>query len=146
MNKHHIRRLRIAVTALYDAAKIKTLVEKFDMSRYGYMASYDSKGTDLLGCGTPACVLGHVGARRDLQSFLQLTTHGHVKYVRELAYSPREADYSDERLCKYYGITSAEAADLFGSNGCNDAKTPRAAAWFIEKFCRRKERKLERIY
>ena len=43
-------------------------------------------------------------------------------------------DFADETVVDYFGINEYEANNLFGPQGCGDAKTPKRAARFIEKF------------
>ena len=84
-------------------------------------------------CGTPACVLGHYGSRRDLQRLLK--RHGDsLVYVKTGA----GADYYDITVHEHFGISSSEALELFSSQGCGRAKTPLQASKYIEKFVKSK--------
>ena len=147
--KKTITRLRIMAFALREAAKVKSLTRWFSMKRYGY-AKGDEVNDEKVSCGTPACALGHFAARRDLQSFLRLDKKtGELTYVRKELPSRRArimrwlgADYADRRVERYFGLTSSEAVRIFSPQGCNHAKTPLAAADYIEQFCKQKEKEL----
>lgn len=101
-------------------------------------------------CGTPACALGHYAARRDLQQMFQLPTREALDFNRDRgplqvylgscsiivgawgATSPSGALFVHAQ--HHFGITAAQAEDLFSSRGCGNARTPIEAAKYIERF------------
>lgn len=92
-------------------------------------------------CGTPACALGHYAARTDLQHFLKI--RGFT--VRYLSGGNLDAYYlnsgGDRKLQNHFGLSGDEVIELFDSDGCGDAKTPKAAAKYIEDFVKGEEKK-----
>lgn len=102
--------------------------KNFTMDYYGHYVEGSIKNT----CGTPACALGHYAARRDLQKTMRLSIDGEVcnakgKYI--------DAVHTASKL---FGITEGEGWELFDSDGCGNAHTPKAAARYIERFVARK--------
>ena len=77
-------------------------------------------------CGTPGCALGHYAARRDLQDAFNLDHAGYLTSISDE--SPFETEL------KHFGISEEQEDELFGAWGCADAKTPLAAAEYIERF------------
>lgn len=100
-------------------------------------------------CGTPACALGHFGARTDLQSLLKIRTRvvdgekiAGLEYSRGLSEDQDKlVSYLDKRVQKYFGIDEGEADRLFGPDGCGNAKSVNAAANFIERFVQKNRNK-----
>ena len=94
-------------------------------------------------CGAPACALGHYALRTDLQSDFVLDADGIVKTnlpfttpdgIPIIAPNPRNLrGAADRRVCEHFDISLREASALFGTGGCNNAKTPGQAASFIRK-------------
>ena len=84
-------------------------------------------------CGTPACVLGHYAARRDLQDDLQLY-RGHL-YP---AFGQTRGDLGDT-IRGHFGIVSEELTILFGSRGCGSAYNNRTRAIaYLKEFIEKK--------
>lgn len=88
-------------------------------------------------CGTPACVIGNYAARNDLQDFLRLATADErtqsgssMRYVS----SGNPADYDSPAVLQHFGLTPAQAEELFGANGCGYAETAEEAIAYIERF------------
>lgn len=71
-------------------------------------------------CGTPACVWGHYNNA----------------HPRAFA---RDAGVMVPAM-QHFGVTYDEAAELFGSRGCGNAKTGPEAAAYIRAFVKRKEK------
>lgn len=105
-------------------------------------------------CGTPACALGHYASRRDLQRVLRVQQVAEY-YNEETGKSEPWFEmcnnegyitgYDDEAaVLGHFGITVEESDELFGSEGCGDAQTPKQAARYIERFVARKEREAAR--
>lgn len=107
-------------------------------------------------CGTPACVLGHYVARRDLQEFFQLPIAG-SEWIRP---TRKEWDWHwletnsiatgvwgatrilygwMSLVAHHFDITRVQADLLFSMNGCGGAKTALEAAVFIENFIAREK-------
>jgi hypothetical protein len=101
-------------------------------------------------CGTPACVLGHFGARRDLQRFMRVTVKkgrndaGRLVPVASLVYASGKdvglgVHFGDQSVGEYFGLDDDNDLDnLFGPSGCGSARSAKGAASFIEKFVARK--------
>lgn len=87
-------------------------------------------------CGTPACLLGNLALRPDLQSTfvykkpMRPVNFGHVGTAE------REYIHLDgAEVCEHFGITSEQADALFDSDGCNNAGTNRDKALaYVEHF------------
>ena len=121
----------------------------FTMRTYLHGDSYDEFYHDLDAknwpCGTPACALGHYGARTDLQKTFK------VKKVPSFSMDGSDAlnvcsransytiSYNQSAVLNHFGIDSDQAENLFGPNGCGNAKTAIQAAKFIEKFVKEME-------
>lgn len=111
-------------------------------------------------CGTPACVFGNFVARTDLQKeFVPVTKTTSRDCSPEMRLRLRRSPEMDlranarlfngewarlgtakvetellEARCRYFGITRGEDAELFGGEGCGDAKTPDEAVSYIKAF------------
>lgn len=91
-------------------------------------------------CGTPGCAIGHYVARHDLQSeFLpippddiHMTDTGGTGHVRLRDGSA--IYFTSKRLLRHFDVENDEYEELFGGDGCGDAKTPIEAAEYIERF------------
>jgi hypothetical protein len=126
LSKRHAKRLLNVARGLRESKH----PEQFRMSAF---VSY---------CGTPACALGHYASRTDLQKSFHLlpnrialfTVHQtNPKFAVGLAYDSGEVQ-------KHFGITANEAGQLFSAWGCGEARTPIAAAEYIERFVRERTR------
>lgn len=106
-------RLENLIVALKDAKP-----EKFNMGNYMWR------------CGTPACVLGHYAARRDLQDLLMLSIQRGMVYQE----TGIGCDYDDAEVQEHFGFLEDEAEELFASYGCGSAKTPADAIAYIREF------------
>lgn len=133
MNKEHMM-------LLVKANKEMTHPERFTMATYVHNreAPYEINGEEsrppLEWCGTPACVLGNLGAREDLQQLLRIRD-GALEFVEHVATDVLNiGSYSDERIRDYFDLTTNECYDMFGCDGCNDAKTLDEALAYIESF------------
>lgn len=98
-------------------------------------------------CGTPACALGTYASRPDLQRFLRIETNQSEQWddntgdwvtrlVPEMVHLDGDQAYFDsEAIETYFGLDGwGNARELFGPDGCGGAKTPKAAAKYIERF------------
>jgi hypothetical protein len=100
--------------AIYKKRLLKAadIVEKVPREEFD-MSDYQ------FSCGAPACVLGHYAA----------ATRKHIgMFIFD----------SDD----YFGVNSEEWFELFDSQGCGRAKTPKQAAKYIRQFVKRKEAEL----
>lgn len=86
------------------------------------MASYSNA------CGTPACVLGHYAACRDVQRAFKLDAGGLRRSCGMFI------DVEDDAVLEHFGLTFDQATALFDADGCNNAKTPKQAIRYIRKF------------
>jgi hypothetical protein len=84
-------------------------------------------------CKTPACALGNYAHRADLQNRFRLMPMGLA-----LIDGRRALACDSEEIRDYFSLSIPEAGELFCSTGCNDAKTPRQAAEYIEFFVDRR--------
>lgn len=88
-------------------------------------------------CGTPACAVGHYAARRDFQEVMQIDQSS---YTGGLLFgvwgATQKARHYQDFLCEHFDITAVEEEKLFSISGCGNAKTPIAAAKYIEQFVR----------
>lgn len=78
-------------------------------------------------CGTPGCVLGGYAARRDVQDVFCLVRD---QYGLHNA-AGETVGYDAPEVRQHFGITKAECAVLFSSDGCGGARTAPVAAAFI---------------
>jgi hypothetical protein len=147
MNKRQARNLFKAVQALRESPAPKD----FRMSTFVNM------------CGTPACVLGHLGLRRDLQrkfKFVRREMTGaeledNLALYREspedwseykpdaqgrlfdfrMTYNDGElVDYEDRAIQDFFGLNPDEMFGLFDGEGCGGAQKPKEAIRYIERF------------
>jgi hypothetical protein len=81
-------------------------------------------------CRTPACVLGHYTAATGFRHFGRPDQNYPETFPGNVTY---------ETIGIHFGIDIAEAIRVFGSNGCNNAKTGKQAAKYIRQFVKRKE-------
>lgn len=91
-------------------------------------------------CGSPACALGNYAVRRDLQRVFylgKLPEDGTRLFLRSVADNSL-VSFSEGLVQRHFGISEAEAVELFSGVGCGYAKTPEAAALYIEAFVARK--------
>lgn len=132
MNKVQQKRLLSVAIALRDAAKAKM---KLDMEVYVFSGAEEDGGL----CGTPACALGHYAARTDMQRLLMIRTR-ESKWDNRMSSnmvfrgSGDLAAYEDAEVLNHFGIDYDHADEIFGPEGCGNAKTPLAAAKYIERF------------
>lgn len=96
-------------------------------------------------CGTPGCALGHYAYRRDLQSMFILSKPNNddtgLHYANAFDYHRPDRPwirFGDDTLLNYFDITIDEAEQLFEAHGCGGARTPLAAADFIDAFVARR--------
>lgn len=95
----------------------------FDMERY------------LNECGTPGCAFGNYAARSDLQNAFRLEKNCPIPVHIE---TEEVVHYWCDEVLDHFGISEKEACELFSGEGCGKAKTPQAAATYIESFVARK--------
>jgi hypothetical protein len=90
-------------------------------------------------CGTPSCVLGHYASRRDIQRTFRLGDHDPIPCDRcggpeILTNNGKPIGFDDPAVLDHFGITIDEAYELFDSDGCGRAQTPKQAIRFLRKF------------
>lgn len=151
MNKVQTKRLLNVARALRESPAPKL----FNMSKFvwgdnvGRWCSNDP--TFALNeknfCGTPACALGHYGARKDLQKTFSIKIG--VEFAELVSVKPNPSEYEDDEpdyfvscntgnVLEHFGLTLEESHTLFAEEGCGGAKTAKGAASFIEKFVAKK--------
>ncbi len=95
-------------------------------------------------CGTPACALGHYVARQDLQRAFTWGRPG-GDYPRDRfphsKKSGHEVFYTYPEIQEHFGLNEKQLEELFGEDGCGDARGPRSAAQYIERFVQHLENK-----
>lgn len=140
MNKIQQKRLLNVAKALRESPKPKA----FSMELFVYgEVSLDCSTRTLSQrepCGTPACALGHYGARRDLQKQFKIELRQDGSFAN-LVYNDERAGpvwFDDNRIQAHFGIDEQEALKLFSADGCGGAKTTKKAAQFIERFVAKK--------
>lgn len=88
-----------------------------------------SMGTEVHGCGAPACAWGHYAARRDLQDVAKIERRPGTD-VFDTAPS-----YCSDVVIEHFDISWDEWSQLFSAaEGCGRANTALEAAEFIERF------------
>lgn len=100
-------------------------------------------------CGTPACALGHLALRKDLQTSFGYGYDGYGwGFGANLTFRGEKVQFDDVRysegghpVLEYFGIDGFDFEALFGTEGCGRAKTTKAAAQFIERFVARRSKK-----
>lgn len=138
MNATHLKRLNNVIVALEEAP----VPRAFNMGRY----IYDTNESERFDCGTPACALGHYAARTDLQKafkiVLEKDVHGRVfsADICDRHGISIDAPEDEPLISEHFGLSTAEVVEIFGTEGCNDAKTPKAAVKYIRRFIERKVR------
>lgn len=127
MNKTHIKRLRTVAAALDEADAIPFFRKTFTMRVWGF--GFNHERQNVPDCGTPACAMGHYAARTDLQRGFKLDSDGDVATTGHL-----KGYRVDFAMRMHFGIDVNQHEKLFGHDGCNRAKRPKAAASYIRKF------------
>ena len=84
------------------------------------------------GCGSPACAMGHYAFREDLQDVYILNELGDIQKVDRVVSEILQLPF--ESFAKHFDLSQQETMALFGSNGCNKAKTIEEAIAYIEDF------------
>ena len=133
MEQIYVDRLMKVVQSLLESKRPR----KFDMGMYVH--------THENFCGTPGCALGHYAARRDLQKVFKVFVN--KDGLRAAGNDYEDGAYGflkgpDDRrvhhdsliVQEHFGLTRYEATELFASDGCDNAKTTRAAAKYIKDF------------
>lgn len=134
----NIKRLRTLSRILFEADEIPFFRRIFTMAAWGFSLHSDS--AVVPDCGTPACAMGHYAARTDVQRSFYLSGEGKVLNASTQSKFRVDAD-AGTSMREHFGITDGESSDLFGSSGCGDAKRPKEAARFIEKFAAKLEKR-----
>lgn len=139
MNKVQIKRLKSVVIALRDAQKVPIFRKLFTMRHWGWQntnsGEVDTNNDEYADCGTPACAMGHYAVRTDLQRTFDLNNEGQLCLAGMIDSASMGAE-----ICSHFGIDSDEQDELFGTVGCDEAETPKAAAKYINRFIKRKEK------
>lgn len=114
---------------------IRALREKKDPKMF-------SMYTVMHPCGTPACCMGEYASREDLQDEFSLKSVSAEDWYEGIGIVLRKTGLGVSpfglRVASHFGITVADAEDLFGSEGCAFANTPDEAAHYIEEFIKHK--------
>ncbi len=132
MKAIHRKRLENLARILREAAARKL---DFDMGQWGFAPDYDHDKDEYVGCGTPACALGHYAARRDVQGRFNLTKEGNVSILGRVTDSCLL-----NNAALHFGMSNDDAVKMFGGNeydGHNKAKTPAGAAQYVERYLAR---------
>lgn len=138
MNKD---RLMLCVRALEETPN----PERFTMRAYVHLDPHAYENTDLghavpeyeeSWCGTPACVIGQLAARTDLQSFLRIDkTWNCIRYTEpDVDGYYNQCHWSDAEVMDWFDLDKDAMRDIFSERGCNNAKTAAEAAAFIKSF------------
>lgn len=122
-NSIYVRRLLNVAKAVRESPN----PANFTLQREGRL---DDNGVLL-----PCCPWGHYAMRRDLQTEFELLPSGFACSTRT---GNSKIRYDDPLVQEHFGISQRETGELFGWNGCNNAKTPEEAAQYFEKFILRK--------
>lgn len=87
-------------------------------------------------CGTPACALGHLAAREDLQNIMRIDAPTFSIRYREPDSDGyfEQAMCADTRLQEWFDLDKHDLMLLFDENGCGGAETPADAVKFIKHF------------
>lgn len=81
-------------------------------------------------CGTPSCAMGEWAAANPDRWILDVHKH---RLLSRLS-----SDYLLAQ-CDEFGLSEAERAQLFGLDGCNNARTAKDAAAYIRWFVARRQ-------
>lgn len=83
-------------------------------------------------CGTPACLLGNLALRPDLQSAFRAVPRNGGGIIGPDA---MQVFSDDVQVQEYFDITQDQAIHLFDAAGCNNARTDRDKALaYVEHF------------
>ncbi len=118
--------------------RLNRLADILDVADRQHRANNEPRykqGIFVHGCGTPACALGHWAFNNQSRWKFDDGTYPML----------RNCDYGwcGDGAVKEFGITHAEVCEIFGSDGCDGAKTAKQAAKYIRKFVKRKFKEAE---
>lgn len=88
-------------------------------------------------CGTPACAFGHYAARGDLQEDFKLLNpvfYGPIVERCEGVCSVHGYKVCYDEAGAHFGLDDAGLEELFGEDGCGNARNAIQAAEYIERF------------
>lgn len=86
-------------------------------------------------CGTPGCAFGHYASRADLQDAFRVAQKRELGGYAVIKLSDgKYCPYDHPEVADHFGISKMDLEELFCGAGCGDAKTPREAAEYIERF------------
>lgn len=89
-------------------------------------------------CGTPGCAFGHYVFRTDLQDFVRpdicVGGTGRTFWDPVFVANNQHACFYGREVREHFGLSYDEQGELFDASGCGLAKTPNAAAEYIERF------------
>lgn len=130
--KANTKRLENVARALDDAEQVPFLKRMFNMGLWSWGRGKEEPCTgnyaSTQNCGTPACAMGHYASRDDLQRTFYLDSHGDVVLTRS------GVDSSVTDFIKHFSLNGRTFEELFGGQGCGNAKTPGQAAKYIRRF------------
>lgn len=140
------RRQEARLRGLQRALRESPIPKAFTMGTY-VREQYDGgTGTDYSSgmipehwCGTPACVLGHYAARRDIQRAFTIEIDSIGDHV--IMFKGKPFDFLSPGACKYFGLdtNSDQLYAMFGATGCGYARTPAHAIAYINKVIAKKK-------
>lgn len=88
-------------------------------------------------CGSPACAIGHLFCRPDLQQRFHLTKASRMLSIYELVHdheTGRDISYDDDAVMDWLDLDESSFDELFAASGCDNAQTTEEAADFIESW------------
>ncbi len=143
MNKRQARRLLNVAKALRESEHPELFtMESYVNNAEGLSDRFERSDVPENWCGTPACALGHYGARTDLQRKIRIARislgFDDAPYFGLRYGNNRDVGYADDAMLNHFGLERYEAHSLFCPSGCGGAKTPSQAAKFIEDFVAQK--------
>lgn len=143
MNKRQAKRL----LNVARASREHPVPERFSMNCYIHGDEFSTRQnqdavkrggvTPKDWCGTPACALGTFASRTDLQrKFVILRGSGGLPQL-SFREGEAKATYDSHASQDYFGLSYGQMSDIFGYDGCGGAKSPEAAALYIEAFVKK---------
>lgn len=123
MTRTNIKRLRALAEVLREADRVPFFRRIFTMSTWGFSLSSDTADAE---CGTPGCSLGHYASRIDVQRVFILNNRGKVE--------TKSGHALESETAHHFGIDHLQFSQLFGSEGCGNAKRPGSAAKYVDRF------------
>lgn len=132
--KNLIRLVKTLRSAPHEKAKY------FTMNTFVHAEGGDLVKSNPNMCGTPACALGWYSSNKSQKAFKIGKIHGETAVLSRVR--NKFKPYSEFVAAKkHFGLDGGrEVEELFGCDGCGNAKTTKQAANYIERFIVRKLR------